>query len=75
MHISVIGALVGLGVAVVMFLFDYLALRAGATERAKRLFKKTVEFDGSERKRISSLLRFCFFLPPGFALAFWMIWG
>ena len=75
MEMALTGALVGLALAVGMYAFDYMALRAHAAERAKRLFKKTAEFDASERKRLAGLLRFCFIVPPGCAFFAWLIWG
>jgi len=72
---AVTGALVGLALAVAMLLFDYLSIKAGAAERAKRQFKKTVELDPTERKRLASMIRFCFFVPPAFAFFAWLIWG
>jgi hypothetical protein len=67
------GALVGLGIGVVMFVFDYSVLRGRAAERAKKAHKTVVTFDPTDKTRISALLRFVIFLPPGFALLFWML--
>ena len=74
MHIAIQGALIGLLVAIVMFVADYLLIRANAAERAKRRARKP-ELEGAEKKRITTLLRYCFFVPPAFALFFWLIWG
>ena len=71
MHIALIGALVGVGVAILAYLVDYLLLRAGARERAEKLHRK-FELDQTERKRLHSLGRFCLFLPAVFALLFWI---
>jgi hypothetical protein len=73
MHPALKGALVGLGIAVVLFLFDYLQLKQRAAERAKKMHKTVVEFDQADKGRISSLVRFLIFLPPGFAVLFWMM--
>ena len=74
MHISVIGALTGLALAVVVFLFDYMMVSRTAAERAKRYNRKQ-ELDPTEVKGLKSLAQFCVLLPPGFALAFWILWG
>ncbi len=73
MHPALKGALVGLGIAVALFLFDYLQLRARAAERAKKNHKSVVEFDQTDKGRIISLARFLFFVPAGFAVLFWML--
>jgi hypothetical protein len=73
MHPAIQGALVGLGIGVAMFLFDYLALRRRAAERAKKAHKTVVELDQTDRGRIIALARFVVFLPVGFALLFWAI--
>ena len=73
MHPAITGALVGLGIAVALFVFDYLQLRRRAAERAKKAHKTVVEFDQADKGRMISLFRFLIFLPPGFALLFWML--
>jgi hypothetical protein len=73
MHPALKGALVGFLVGVALFVFDYLQLRSRAAERAKKAHKTVVEFDQSDKGRIISLFRFVIFLPPGFAILFWML--
>lgn len=73
MHPALKGALVGLGIAVALFLFDYLQLRSRAAERAKKAHKTIVEFDQTDKGRIISLARFLLFVPAGFAVLFWML--
>ena len=73
MHPAMNGALVGLGIGSAMFAFDYMMLKRRAAERAKKAHKTVVEFDPSDKKRISGLVRFVIFLPPAFALLFWML--
>ncbi len=70
---AITGALVGFGIAVAMFFFDYMMLKQRAAERAKRAHKTLVEFDETDKRRISALIRFIIFLPIGFALLFWAI--
>jgi hypothetical protein len=43
-------------------------------ERARRT-KRPPQFEDAERRRISALARFCFFMPPAFAAFYWLIWG
>lgn len=75
MHPALSGALVGFGIGFALFVFDYLQLRGRAAERAKKAHKSVVEFDQTDKGRIIALLRFVIFLPPGFALLFWMMAG
>src|SRR4051812_1088393 len=58
MHPAMTGALVGLGIGVAMFVVDYSVLRGRAAERAKKAHKTVVEFDPTDKTRISALLRF-----------------
>lgn len=73
MNEAITGGLVGLGIAVFLFVFDYTMIRKNAAERAKRNHLNVVELDSTEKKRISALARFCFVLPPAFALGFWIL--
>ena len=73
MNAALQGALVGLAIAVALFFFDLMAIRRGAAERAKRNHQTQVVLDSTEKKRISSLLRFCVLLPPVLAAAFWIL--
>lgn len=73
MNAALQGLLVGVAVAVALFIFDYMMIRRGAAERAKRNHKTVVELDGTEKKRIAALLRFCVLLPPVLAAAFWVL--
>ena len=72
MNAALMGALAGLGLAIVLMAVDYTMIKSGAAERAKRQHKKVVEFDGTEKKRLSALFRYCIFLPAAGALAFWV---
>ena len=73
MRDAITGGLVGLGIAVFLFVFDYMMIKRGAAERAKRNHKTVVTLDSTEKGRIAALLRFCAFLPPVLAFAFWVI--
>ena len=71
MHNALIGALVGVAVGVVFYTADYMMLRASAAERGKKR-NRSQELDATERKRLRALLTFCLFMPPAFALIFWV---
>jgi len=72
MHPALQGALIGSGVGIVLVALEYLLLRKDVNERARKL-KRKAEFDVTERRRISSMARFAFFLPAAFALGFWIV--
>lgn len=71
MHNALIGALVGVGVAILFYVADYMMLSSHAAERGKKR-NRTQELDATERKRLRALLTFCLFMPPAFALLFWI---
>lgn len=72
MHPALTGALAGLGLAIVIYVFDYILVNRNAAERAARL-KKRAELDPTERTALASLLRFLLFLPAAGALLFWAL--
>lgn len=74
MNMALMGALVGAGVALFLFLAEYVSVRKEASERARRKNQK-VELDDAERRRMSSNARFCLLIPPAFAAFFWLLWG
>jgi hypothetical protein len=74
MNVVLQGALTGLGVALFLLAVDYLHLRKLARERAKKRHV-ALEFDDTERRRLASLVRFCIFVPPAFAICYWLLWG
>jgi hypothetical protein len=67
------GALVGLGIAVVLYLFEYSSINREAAERAKRKHVKKIEIDGSERNRLRNLGWFCLILPVLGAAMGWLL--
>lgn len=75
MNEVVIGALVGLGIGVVLFVFELIATSRSAAERAKRMHQKVAKRDATEEKALRTLLRFVLILPFAFALGAWVIWG
>ena len=74
MYEALQGALIGLGVALFLLAVDYLHLRKVARERAERRHVPPV-LDDTERRRLASLVRFCVFVPPAFAISYWLLWG
>jgi hypothetical protein len=74
MHPALQGALIGLGIGAVLVLFEFIFINKAVNERAKKLNRKA-EFDGTERRRMSTILRFALVLPVGFAFIFWWVWG
>lgn len=75
MNVAIEGVLVGLAIAAVLMLGDYIMLRKLAGERAKKQHKTLVEFDPTERARLRSVTTFCIILPIALGVAFWLIWG
>jgi hypothetical protein len=73
MNDAIMGGLIGLGISVFLVVFDFMMIRKGAAERAKKNHQKEVTLDATERKRIGALLRFCVVLPLVLAGAFWLI--
>jgi hypothetical protein len=57
------GGLAGLGIAVVLYFFEYSSINRELAERAKRKHVKRVDMDGSERSRLRNLGWFCLLLP------------
>jgi len=72
MHPAVEGFIVGLGLAVLLGGAEYLLQRKAARERSEQ-FKVKLELDETQRRRINSLMRFCLFVPPAFAVAYWLV--
>ena len=74
MPIALTGGLIGTAVGLLAFTVEYVVLRAAMAERTKRRHQKPV-FDATERRRIASLARFVFCVPPAFAIFAWYFWG
>lgn len=74
MHPALEGLIVGAAVAAVLLGAEYLLQRREAVERAQRL-KRAVELDPDQRRRISTMARFCVLIPPAFAAAWWLMFG
>lgn len=74
MNMAVMGALIGVGVGLFLFVAEYLSVRSGARERAERKHQK-YQLEDAERRRMASNARFCLCIPPAFAAFFWLLWG
>jgi len=74
MHPALQGALIGLGIGAVLVVIEYLFVKKAVDERAVARHQKP-EFDPTDKKRIRSIFNFALFLPPAFAIGFWLIWG
>ncbi len=74
MNMTLMGALVGTGVGLFLFVAEWLSVRSAARERAERKHQKFA-LEDAERRRIASNARFCLCIPPAFAAFFWLLWG
>lgn len=74
MHPSLQGALIGAAIGVVLTVVEYLFVKKAVQERAVARHEKP-QFDLIDKKRIQSIATFSLFLPPAFAIGFWLIWG
>ena len=74
MNMILKGALVGAALAVVLVLFEYLAINREIAERSKRLAKK-VDWDSNQRSRMRGMISFGVVLPIGCAIGAWWVWG
>jgi hypothetical protein len=74
MQAALHGLLTGLGLGVLLLVFEYVMLSKEVGERAKK-YNRKAEFDVTEKRRMHSMLRFALMLPVGFAAGFWLIYG
>ena len=74
LHPAIEGAIVGVVIAIVLYGLEYHLLKKQAKERAIRQHKPNmVEFDSTEKARLTSVRNMCAFVPVFFALMYWMI--
>jgi len=74
LHPAVEGAIVGLGIAIVLYVLEYYLLKKQAKERAVRQHKPNiVEFDSTEKARLHSVGRMCAVVPVFFAAMYWLL--
>ncbi len=74
MNMILQGALVGAGLAVVLVVFEYMAINRELAERSKRMAKK-VDWDSNQRSRMQGMVKFGIILPIGCAIGAWWVWG
>ena len=72
MNVWLQGALVGAVLAVILIVFEYLAIGREISERSKKLAKK-VEWDSNQKSRMRSMMTFGVVLPIGCAIGGWLI--
>jgi len=74
MHMALQGFVVGAVAAVVLIVFEYMAITREVAERSKRMAKK-VDWDSNQRSRMRGMIRFGIVLPIGGAIGAWWVWG
>ena len=72
MNIFLQGFLIGLGLTVVIIIFEYSAIKREVAERSKRLAKK-VEWDSNQVSRLRGVMTFGAILPFGCSIGAWLI--
>jgi hypothetical protein len=74
MPVALQGFLAGLGLAIVLVVFEYVAITREVAERSKRVAKK-VDWDSNQKSRMRGMVNFGIVLPIGGAVGAWWIWG
>ncbi len=72
MNIWLQGFLIGVGLSVVLIVFEYTAINRELAERSKRLAKK-VEKDSNQISRMRGMITFGMVLPFGCSIGAWLI--
>jgi hypothetical protein len=72
MHPALQGFLVGLAISAVLIAIEYFMVKKAVDERAQAKHQKP-EFEPTDRARIRAVINFCLFVPPAFALGFWLL--
>ena len=72
MNVFLQGALAGAGLAVVLIIFEYLAIQREIADRSKKLAKK-VEWDSNQKSRMRGMMTFGVILPIGGAIGAWLL--
>jgi hypothetical protein len=74
LHPAIQGAIVGAIIALVLYGLEFYLLKKQAKERAIRQHRpNVVEFDSTEKARLSSVRNMCAFVPVFFAVMYWMV--
>jgi len=74
MPIALKGLLIGAALAVVLIVFEYMAINREVAERSKKKAKK-VDWDSNQVSRMRGMITFGIILPIGGALGAWWVWG
>ena len=74
MHVALQGLLIGAGLAVVLIVFEYMAINREIAERSKRLARK-VDWDSNQKSRMRGMMTFGIVLPIAGAVAGWWVFG
>ena len=74
MSIWLQGLLAGGGLAVILIVFEYMAITREVAERSKRLAKK-VDWDSNQVSRMRGMITFGVVLPIGGAIGAWLVFG
>lgn len=74
MHPALEGLLIGAALAAILLGAEYYLQHKMARERAEQL-KRPYALDDDQRRRISTMARFSVLIPPGFAIAWWLMFG
>ncbi|HEX5766908.1 MAG TPA: hypothetical protein VFX94_01630 [Burkholderiales bacterium] len=72
MHPALNGFLVGVGIAAFLIVIEYMMVKKAVEERATLTHRKP-QFEPTDKARIRAVINFCLFVPPGFAVAFWLL--
>ena len=74
LHPAVEGAIVGIIIAIALYGLEFYLLKKQAKERAIRQHKpNVVEFDSTEKARLTSVRNMCAFVPVFFAVMYWLV--
>ena len=72
MNIWLQGFLIGVGLAAVLIIFEYTAIKREVAERSKRVAKK-VDWDSNQISRMRGNITFGLMLPFGCSIGAWLI--
>jgi hypothetical protein len=74
MPIALKGLLIGAAIAVILIIFEYVAITREVAERSKRVAKK-VPWDSNQESRLRGMITFGIALTIGGAIGAWWVWG
>ena len=74
MHIALKGLLIGAAVAVVLIVFEYVAISREVAQRADKI-KKKVDWDSNQYSRLRGMITFGIAITIGGAVGAWWVWG